>query len=557
MCPCGFENELIGYIADDGSILEDIFEKIAQSMIDGKCPHVTSKIQKDWIRWTSVSAAHVAVAAGAKLKIGEVVRLEFLSKFKNQGIFNLELYAIALLKKKFEIVSYYYQVYMEYFKLETDNNFVLFYKKLENKQNSVIIRVLPRIIAFLQTGDQKLLEYLLKPKHYSWGSIALGRSYFEEALHYAWRYNLSDAYETLLTSENLNDKLGYGDYRLKHLRALCMYDQTDALADFLECKPPTKLWLFPCYVLERPKCKEVLSKYQTPDETKHLTGKAKTELLIILLESFFEEFKDEIITALKQIPNYREECRDWLLTCYSRRPHVMPEVLETLLALVLSAGDDEENQRFIENIMIKMLDTSGRLFHSSWTREKLKLLLKMNTATEYLKDYITKLVGWGDVLDKSSKKGSRQFKQENFEEVYQLDAKEHGIFGYDGEGFALNFATPFLLESGVKIPRGNLEANALLENRHPAEITYIVNYLESIYEPTPLAKLCRDTLRQYFCGLRLHKYLEMTACPNKIQDFILMNYSLLPNNRVSYKMSHVARQSEFGESDHERGYGII
>ena len=324
MCKCGLENEFIGYIAEDGSIDEDIFENIVQSIVDGKCPHVTSKVSKEWIHRTSVSAAHIAVASGTKLKIGTVVRLEFMSSFKGQGIFNPELYAIALLKKKFDLVSYYYKIYMKYFKWK-DNSVVLFYKKLENRPDSVIIQVVPRTIAFVQTGDQNLLEYLLKPKHYSWGSIGLESSHVEEALQYTWKHKLFYAYETLLTSENLVDCPGYGKYIVKHLRALTMYDQADALADFLNYKPPEHFLLLPCYVLDRPKCKRVLSEYQTPEETKHLTGKAKTELLIYLLESFFEEFKDEIITSLKKIPNYREECKEWLLTYYTRR--LKPEVL--------------------------------------------------------------------------------------------------------------------------------------------------------------------------------------------------------------------------------------
>lgn len=561
ICKCGFENEFVNYIAEDGSIDEDVFEKIVQSMIDGKCPHVTSNVTKDWIRTTGVSAAHIAVAAGTKLKIGAVVQLEFMSdlKLKGQKIFNLELYAIAFLKKKFNIVGYYYKIYMEYFKLGTDNSVVLYSKKLENKPDSVVIRVVPRMIAFIQTGDQELLEYLLKPKHYKWGTIALESSHIEEALHYAWRNNLTDTYKTLLTSENLVDYPGYRTYIVKHLTALIMYDQADALADFLYYKPPEKFQFLrnPCYVLDRPKCKEVLSKYQTPDETKHLTDKAKTELLIRLLDSFFEDFKDEIITTLKKIPNYRDECKEWLLTdCEAR---LKPDVLETLLALTLSMGDDKENELFIEKLIRELLHY-GSLFHNSWTREKLKLLFKLNTSTEYLKDVVTTLVGWDDVLDKSImikfSSGSQHFEQENFEEVYQLDAKEHGMFGYDGDSFALNFARPFLLESGVTIPRGNLELNVLDDKRHSTECAYIVNYLESLYDPVPLAILCRDRIRQHFRGLRLHKYLEMTVCSNKIKDFILMGYSLWPNSRVLYKMNHVGRTPVFGHSDHKIWYAL-
>ena len=281
MCQCGFENEFIGYIADDGSINEDVFEKTVKSMTDGKCPHVTCNVPQDWIRRTSVSAAHIAVASGTKLTC-KAAQLVCLSDFKGQGIFNLELYAIALLKNKFEIVSYYFKIYMEYFKLETDNSIVLFYRKLENSPDSVVIRTVPRMIAIVRTGNHELLEYLLKPKLYSWGSIALKSSHIEEALQYTRQHNQTEAYDTLLKSEIL-DYSGDGKYVMKHLWTLTMYDQADTLAYFLEYRRPTKFLLLPCYVLERPKCKKILSQY-TAEEFGTAQAQKKIDDRVTVLE---------------------------------------------------------------------------------------------------------------------------------------------------------------------------------------------------------------------------------------------------------------------------------
>ena len=556
MCRCGLENELIGYIDEDGSFDDGIFESVVQSILDGRCEHVTGNVPKEWIRRTIVSAAHIAVASGTKLKVGEVVRYEFMTEKNCQGIFNQELYAIALLKKRFELVSFYYKIYIEYFNLQKDNSVVLFYKRQAHRPESVVITALPRMIAFLQMKDSDLLEYLLTPKHYTWGTIGLQPSHFEEALQYAWRYNLTEAYETLLISDNLVDYDGYRVYIMKHLRYLTMYDLSEALAEFLDNKPPTNFLLLPCYVLDRPNCKEVLAKYrhQKSDESKHLTAKNKVDLLICLLGEYLENFKDEILSAFKKVPNYRKECKQWLLDCNAGMQR-NPDALETLLAFTLSEDDDDDNKEFVEQLIKELLVDYGRLFHSSWIREKLKVLLKLNTATDYLVGgAASKVVGNNDILDRidildrNDKKQSVSFSQESLEEFYELDVKEHGIFGFDGTGFALNFARPFLLDSGVEIPRQTLERD--LETRHPAECDYILKYLDSLNEPKRLANICRNTLRGHFRGPRLYKYLDMTICPSKIRDFILMNYSLLPNPRVSFKMNDVARKPTFGETDH-------
>ena len=85
-CWFGFENEFVGYIADDGTINEDIFEEIVQSIIEGKCPHITSNVPKDWILETCVTAAHVAIASGTWLEKDEDLRRVYMSHLGSSGI---------------------------------------------------------------------------------------------------------------------------------------------------------------------------------------------------------------------------------------------------------------------------------------------------------------------------------------------------------------------------------------------------------------------------------------------------------------------------------------
>ena len=543
-CQCGLENECIGYIADNGTIVEHVFEKIVQSMIDGKCPHVTSNVPKEWIQETRVTAAHIAVAAGTKLENEKDLRDVYLSYKKGQGIFKVDLYAIALLKKKFERVSYYYLSVME---SQLDNRVILFCKTLENSPYSVVIRTVPNMLALVQTGNQDLIAEVLKLKYNSLGKyINLKHTHLEEAIQYSWKNNLTEARETLLELRKFANNSGYSGYIVQHLKTVTMYDQGDVLEQFLKRNPPEHFLLLPCEVLERPKCKEILSQYQKPEETEHLSNTAKTSLLVDLLGIYLEEFKDEILKALKKIPNHCQECRKWLLS-YICTKSTKPKVLETVLALAISDYDDEGNDLVVKKLIKRLLGT-GNLYNDSWTRETLKLLLQMNTSLEDLEhNVVAKALKINDMIYAYPDQEFEQFKQENFEEVYQADAKEHGIFGYDGKDFAMNFARPFLLESGFTIARQDLEMYLRTE-LHPAERDYLLNYIQNLDRPKILAKSCRDTLRKYFQGLKLHKFLEMTSCPNVIKNYVLLNYLLKPNHRLSH-MSCVARKPVFGISD--------
>ena len=106
------------------------------------------------------------------------------------------------------------------------------------------------------------------------------------------------------------------------------------------------------------------------------------------------------------------------------------------------------------------------------------------------------------------------------------DVREHGMFGHDGEDLALNCVYPFLLECGYKIPIRNLQ-NYLDEisntESKSIEVAYIINYLET---PRSLKTCCRNTLRNHFRGRYIHRFVEVSRCPQKIKDIILLKHLL-------------------------------
>ena len=56
-------NTWIISISESGEINEVLYEKIVQSIIDGKCPHV-EQVPKEYIQETGIYALHVAAALG-------------------------------------------------------------------------------------------------------------------------------------------------------------------------------------------------------------------------------------------------------------------------------------------------------------------------------------------------------------------------------------------------------------------------------------------------------------------------------------------------------------
>ena len=106
-----------------------------------------------------------------------------------------------------------------------------------------------------------------------------------------------------------------------------------------------------------------------------------------------------------------------------------------------------------------------------------------------------------------------------FPQRFITNAKEHSVFGQnDGSEYALEFTAPLLLECGYSATREILDA-ALDRNLHPDELKYIRAYIDT---PRSLKLRCRDALEKHFKGMGLHHFVEMSAIPHTIKDFILL-----------------------------------
>ena len=109
--------------------------------------------------------------------------------------------------------------------------------------------------------------------------------------------------------------------------------------------------------------------------------------------------------------------------------------------------------------------------------------------------------------------------QSDFAGNYRMDAREHGLFeDNDQDGFVYNFMGPFLIECGFPFT-SSLLRRCLDKQLHSTELDYLQQCLVS---PRRLTLSCRDSLRKHFKGHKIHKYLDITECPQSVKDFILI-----------------------------------
>ena len=102
--------------------------------------------------------------------------------------------------------------------------------------------------------------------------------------------------------------------------------------------------------------------------------------------------------------------------------------------------------------------------------------------------------------------------------TYVMDAKEHFFFSENPATVCFNFTGPLLLECGFPIMHRKLQ-EALTKQHHPNVITY----LQQCYDiPRPLKHCCRDVLRKYWQGRKIHEFVNRSRLPEYIKDFILL-----------------------------------
>lgn len=237
-----------------------------------------------------------------------------------------------------------------------------------------------------------------------------------------------------------------------------------------------------CEVLKRVECKDLMLKHNLFGRQDHSTVEQQINVLLGLLDedNFYEDFIDEIIAALKEIPNVQHEC----IVILSRKVHSIA-IKHNVVKTVLELGPEHFGQDFVTQILAQ---------YSKDTRKILQLLICANVENQ--DDTATVEVGLKSDLTRSAVWNISN------EVVYFADVIQRGVFTHEDHDLAMNFTSPLLMECGFRASKQSLK-NFLTELRPSTDRKieclreYIHNYPDN---PRRLTTMCRDAIRKHFRG---------------------------------------------------------
>ena len=536
-CPCAFENEFVDYIGEKGELNEEIYSKIVKSIEEEKCPHINERIPQEWKRDTCVSGLQVAIAANSDFPNIKKEDMFQTNSRSSAGILKLSSLSIAMNKKRNSIFA------------AKMNNFVHCLTSRPENRNVFTVERVSYFKALVQTQDHEWVRKVLRQtdKLETYHELERKTQRLEnyersliEALRYTFDHRLNELTDVMLEYIKQQPELYYNIGNLI-CRSAIMYDKPDVLKQVLKDNySPKKAtqskqteatssdeesehyldWatFHICDVLNRPGCMSVLLELGLYEES--ALGSIKPgnayACLFTLLGNSFDNFNNEILAKLKQIPDVEKQA----ITLFRGGVHYFVDRPD-LVKAVLDLGADIA---LVESTIFLRIVNEASLYNTQ-VRETVKELINANpnlekngtvVPLEFSKD--------AELLIGSNKH------RKSVTGTYQTDCKEHGRFGYKGDNFALNFSAPFFAECGFPVTREKLEENlrkaAVV---HPSIHNYIKQYIEKNFDnPRTLMNQCKDLMRKHFKGQALHCYLENSDAPKSVKDFVLMRHVLQP-----------------------------
>ena len=132
-CPCAYEHENFNYISETGDINQQMFEKIAESVKTGTCPHV-DMASEECVTFTNVGGIHVVAAVGSEERIlcylknmshkqskhrfiPTCIPVRDLDPIYITGKFKQTPYSIALLKNRAVVDNKEYDVFKQFLRM--------------------------------------------------------------------------------------------------------------------------------------------------------------------------------------------------------------------------------------------------------------------------------------------------------------------------------------------------------------------------------------------------------------------------------------------------------
>ena len=533
-CSCAHYHEYLEYISDTGEVDENVYENIVKSLANGKCPHADMVPEYQLVP-TSIRALHIAAAVGTERAVKENIhkcypnsRHRLSCSMLNCGIFKLYPFDTAMLKKQTNIcnlvVDYWLSHEIKYTRMSkiyisTVNSRTLHIKEgtpLElcvRQRNNQLLQAMTTDFSKkpgLGYNDMRNLSLILSPNS-QWTKSLMA------ALRFTMKNNLVTLQHSIVHYMQLLDKYNLLSFVCKNdcLLSVLMYNNQNLLKQMLDVldlndRKGNTFISKCCMVLQkRGECTNLLHNHCVIRHVS-MSSEEHVNTIFTLFCMFYNDFKDELYSLLETAPGIQQGfVRVALLKqipYFSRYMYGNENCIVKLAQTINELGNSEtlvsDAEIIVPQLQVMLRDYSR---YGISQREAIELLVAENVDLE-------------NEIGRKQEVLLLKFRSYNF----ITDVREHGMYGHDGEDLALNYVYPFLLECGYKTPRRKLH-DVLDEKSNTEsesiEVAYIINYLET---PRSLQTCCRNTLRNHFRGRYIHRFVEVSGCPQKIKDFILL-----------------------------------
>ena len=546
-CTCGFEHEYLDYISESGEINEVLYEKIVQSIIDGKCPHV-EQVPQEYVQETGIFPLHVAAALGTTEAIVTPSDQRFyfnnvyISPESLTGLFQLTPFNLSAIKNRHACTPASTRTGL----ISLRTRYLMYAERSTMDKRTIRLQQIPILELFVKKNNIKLLQSYLK-------NYCLDPEGAFSAIKFTFEHNLNDIQETLLQAKPSSTNccelsIVYNrpevfDLLLQNLSFLHNIGKGRVSHEIGAIKVRLSK---ACYVLQRKQCEMILTKYNI-DTIADMSNLERIKTLLSLLK-LYPNFEAEILSQLKQIStqsnklNNQEASRNGSIlktfsnffrhlahkTTYRKEGNFLKLLYRgDWLNHYVKEGATRHGCRVLKTVIdfgasINSIDEAGMtplihvlttFRHSVNERQRVELLIYENPDFTLNQSAVT-------IAIKQCKFGS-DLSAFDIDGDLLMDARQHGWFGHDDvDSLALNYMAPLLIECGFPTSK---ETDIVLEtlrgDMHKVEREYILSCLQT---PRLLSLICRDTLRNHFKGRYIHQFVSISNIPQTIKDFILL-----------------------------------
>ena len=496
-CPCSIEHEFMLYW-NNGAINIDILNRVAQNIINGKCPHVEETTP---IVVSSVDGIYIAAAVNTEIAI--------LNHLFESGVFWVRPHQIAIMKASQKTYSAYLEkLYNRPDCVDRSQRNVRYVDTSEvTKSETCSVKV------YMLTD----LELCVMVRNLHAFSL-IGR----KNIRYKGLYNVLAAskadgdLELPSAVQKYIEWLSERDEFMTHL--FCrLHDKIK-----VSLKHPSTLRLI--YGTEHSLKSQLLKSFDTECNKLLKTGlklkSNRNKIIINALKNREKEFVEILQSneVLMKSLYALSSTYAILHECASNADHVGLKYLLDFGYCI--DGLDQDGQTPLgcsigqtEHFMLmSSIQTGFRL-------GTLELLIYENSSLHVNKSVVALAIRHDRMLYQLA----RRYNRENATQLAREHHRENAIALYhDWMQDPFCFPAVLLIECGFPVTRDVL-LMALDDDLHPVELDYIRACFD---RPRRLTHRCRDVIRMSFKGRTLHTFVKTSEIPSKIKDFILIRWLL-------------------------------